>query len=129
MNKVTKIQAAYIAGFFDGEGCVSTGRRHLAIKLAQKNRGVLDYIVKTLGYGKVRRCNNGHHSMYIYSKPRQTRFIKLVLPYSIVKRSQLEVGLQLLNLIPKSGYPRLRLSSDDRRQRALLSRKLKELKI
>jgi len=132
MNRVTKTQAAYIAGFFDGEGCVSTKSNrnsHPRITLAQKDRGVLDYIVEILGYGEVYKNSRILIDiMRINSKSCQTHFIKLVLPYSVVKRSQLEVALKLLDLVGSGSYLRRSLSLDNRQQRALLAKKLKELK-
>lgn len=99
-----RVSAQYLAGFFDGEGCVSiTGKKpHLQITISQKNPKVLHLIQKSLKIGKVwsRDTKWGKtHQLKIDRHEDQRKFIEIILPYSIVKRKHLEVALDFLSTI------------------------------
>lgn len=53
--------AAYIAGLVDGEGTISLSRRHrdderqLVLSISNTERPVLDFVLKTVGAGKITR--------------------------------------------------------------------------
>jgi len=88
---------AYVAGFFDGEGSVvdysSKNYRchtHYEICMVQKDRAVLDEIQSFLGYGRVSKHGEDCWMLKIHRHADQTDFMEGVLPYSIVKRRQLE---------------------------------------
>lgn len=98
----------YIAGFFDGEGCVSRlhknnphnnqhNRIFWRILIGQKDRNVLDEIQKFIGYGKVYRIRKSPNLYYCYTIVKQHEvidFLKRVSSYVIVKRKQLQITLE-----------------------------------
>ena len=56
--------AAYIAGLIDGEGTVTLGRKHanenrqLAVTISNTERRLLDYVITTVGAGKITKKKN-----------------------------------------------------------------------
>jgi len=50
---MTKAEKAYIAGFFDGEGCVSMTNAHPRLIFSQRDPTVLKWIQEKLGYGNL----------------------------------------------------------------------------
>lgn len=130
MKKVSKIDAAYIAGFFDGEGCISIrdirkAGGHVRITFSQKPPKVLYEIQKIIGFGTISKLPTGCHHYTFSCKKRAMEFIQLVLPYARVKKEQLNVGLEICKLIGKPG-PGAKSKIKDRR--FALCKKLKELK-
>lgn len=98
------ISAEYVAGFFDGEGCISArgNRAHVVIAITQGRREILDEIQESLGFGYVRGLNGGKHFRYEVTHQRHVRtFIKVVYPYSRVKKTQLRLGWAMSHMEPK----------------------------
>ena len=97
MNTLRPVERAYIAGFFDGEGCIthySNKRGRPRISMGQKEPEVLHRIQTMLGYGNVRSYSpsNSLHRYWRLDIAREEwmkHFINTVLPYSIVKRKKL----------------------------------------
>jgi intein-encoded DNA endonuclease-like protein len=93
----------YIAGFFDGEGCVSCipfkghkyKRRYVSI--ANKDKGVLELIQKQYG-GSLRLKTNKNPcwQLDMTQKSQIKRLLEDILPYMIVKR---EGALECLKTI------------------------------
>lgn len=107
---MSSMTAQYIAGFFDGEGCV---RPHMQktkregkggvicvgviFHISQKDPTVLRQIRDFFGFGCVRSANR--NSVYRYrlsARNEQAKFIRTIYPYSIVKRDQLELAYEVL---------------------------------
>jgi hypothetical protein len=89
----------YIAGFFDGEGCVhayvvrgGAGRIATRISMSQRRRQVLDEIHESLGYGHVWGRGDGAYLLRIDARADVQRFIRLVYPHSVVKKSELKLA-------------------------------------
>lgn len=101
------VNSSYVAGFFDGEGCVGVyaprSRPAVQITMSQRTRPVLDEIRKFLGYGQV-RLNSGKYTLRIDGKKDVRKFIRSIYPYSIVKKDQLRMAYELTNLIHPPGY-------------------------
>jgi len=91
MKKVSKTDAAYIAGFFDGEGCISGNY----IRISQKFPSILFWIINKLGFGKLlsKHPTQSVYYMDIGNRQNQIVFMKLIYPYSIVKLPQLKIEL------------------------------------
>lgn len=92
---------AYIAGIFDGEGCVSShksrGYTNLSLYIGQKDLSLLEWIRDELGLGRIyseRDCAR----LQISKREEIREFVKLVYPYSRVKREQLKLGYLLAGL-------------------------------
>lgn len=141
MKRISKTDAAYIAGFFDGEGCITCVKikskknknkkqsPRLRIQLAQRDPYILLKITKLLKYGRIsQKKSSGNYVWYLNSRLNLTHFIKTVLPYSVIKKKQLEVGIKFLKLLGEgcgAGYP---ISKSNLTKRLRLHKKLKELK-
>ena len=60
-NHLSPTDAAYIAGIIDGEGTISLTRRHknenrqLEISVSNTEMNLLDYLLKTIGTGRITR--------------------------------------------------------------------------
>ena len=69
-------EAAYLAGIIDGEGTVTLTRKHrnenrqLALTISNTEKPLLDYIITTVGAGKItrKRTEKAHHTAsYTYA--------------------------------------------------------------
>lgn len=94
----------YVAGFFDGEGCIITqahsdiNRRKVALSMAQVDRRPLDEIYHKFG-GHVRFRSNKYGGAWglVISKRADVEHMLLSMkPYLIVKAEQAEVALEYL---------------------------------
>lgn len=108
MNKLT---AEYLAGFFDGEGCVYISKHkgkknnpYYAVRLTIANtyKPVIDLIEEAFD-GFTQRTSaeksDNQRSAFaceIYRKDKIKEFIKMILPYTIVKKEQLIMALEFL---------------------------------
>lgn len=126
-SRITPTKAAYIAGFLDGDGSISakispteTGRFGYRVKLLvsftqhTKNRKVLEYL-KTIvqGGSKVADYPSKNLSEYVIADKRQVaRILKVIRPYVVLKRKQLEIGCKILEILEK----------ERRRKRSILTK-------
>ena len=108
---MTRLERAYLAGLFDGEGsiCISrirpnfknrdrNPRYFLLIEIANTNRPILEWIAASFG-GRIslksgrtsgaRPCYAWHASKAIAEK-----FLHAVRPYAKIKSAQIEVALE-----------------------------------
>jgi len=128
MNKITKEQAAYIAGFFDGEGSISSPlvrSRRVRIAIGQKNLQVLQCIYQMLGIGHLHRRNK--HTTYSYhidNKKDVLDFIHLVQPYCVVKKEKLKIGKKLALLTQENSTKKI--SSELHSMRDRLAKQLRD---
>lgn len=106
MNIITETEKAYIAGFMDGEGCISIGKyqgKHnrtpvyqLQLVISQKV-DVLRDLCRIAGVGSV--CLNNHKEGRKYQQWRMSPhdavdFLKAILPYLRVKRQEAEIAIE-----------------------------------
>jgi hypothetical protein len=107
----------WVAGFYDGEGCISIGVRldshhlygiaiHPMILLSQKNTEILSDVRAFLGYG----CITGH-SLAISAHSEIQQWLSLVGPHCIVKQPQ--VKLLSLAMQHLTGRKAQRIFKDD----------------
>jgi hypothetical protein len=75
-NDLAAADAAYIAGLIDGEGTITLSRRHagdrrqLVVSIANTERPLLDFVLRSVGAGKItrKRIAVAHHTpSYCYS--------------------------------------------------------------
>lgn len=91
---------AYIAGFFDGEGCVSANRRRLLCNVANADRRPLDVMREKWG-GSITLKRGGRQKHYrdiyhwvIVTKQAET-FLRAILPFLVIKHARAALGIQL----------------------------------
>jgi len=122
--KLSDAEAAYIAGFFDGEGMVTIHRDRakgargprvnpnyvMSVRIAQGSLPVLEWIKSKVGGSITRRFRESHHTrqhwtLALKSHPAQN-FLEVVLPYLIVKREEAvhAIAFQLRQSSEKNRY-------------------------
>ena len=101
-----KPNASYIAGFFDGEGCIwivpgkrGTGPGRVYLRMDQKYPSVLMKIKASLSYGRIHRSTrSGQYHLQVLQQDEISNFIRLILPYSIVKLPQLLLAIEFMKV-------------------------------
>ena len=117
----------YIAGFFDGEGCVTISQRgQVQITIAQNEREVLDYIQQKYGGGihikdsKAKICYHWRLSKSALI----TEFLNKMLPLCIIKKTELKIALKGVDLIRTDNKGCKQLTVCEFYQRMLLREEL-----
>ena len=95
------MEAAWAAGFFDGEGMTGvsrqfrtfeSGRRmylRMVMVVAQKDRRPLDRFARAVGVGEVILDKRGYHQWRVFADPRVLTALRVLWPYlSPPKREQ-----------------------------------------
>jgi hypothetical protein len=126
------ISDAYIAGFFDGEGCISAQsqkikgkyelfpRVSIQVTITQKHRMVLDLIREQ--YGGVISLKDKQHPCFqlrIVGKHEMKKFLLAIYPHSIEKKDQIELALRFIETIREENLGCTTLPNDihyDRRE-------------
>lgn len=114
LNKLTPEQAAYIAGFWDGEGSIgiwahkrpNRKRSHyynVRMTVSNTNLEVLEYIRDLLGSGTIHQekvVNGNAKTLYrlCLSEGKTRQLIPQLLPYLVVKKKQAVLCLQALSV-------------------------------
>jgi hypothetical protein len=112
--------AAYIAGFVDGEGHVGINITHsvssrrkvghsIRLKITNTFPGVLDWIVERIGYGRVytrKPFKGGVQPFYDFglSGTRAVALLKQLYPYLKVKRLQAEVAFRYAETVGEGSH-------------------------
>lgn len=99
-----KYEVAWLAGLFDGEGCISWPRRELLhsvrLDIPQTNLELLEKVQAVTGTGKItarKRAKAQHSQAWTWSCYGQNArsVLRQILPWLIVKRAAAEVALGL----------------------------------
>lgn len=144
-DDIGETDKAYIAGFFDGEGCVQINkirdddcirpRHYLSIHFANNNRGVLEYIRNVLGCGNIQQGTphigwRVHWQLNILSRL-AAKTLEVILPYLKIKGAEAQIALEFQTLIKDgkhSGSSQYTLTDDDYARREGLRNRLMGLK-
>lgn len=100
------ISAEWLAGFFDGEGCVSinkiprntNGRNHqytCGASVSQKNKAILQLIHEDFPEGRLVWSSRVWN--LCFSGKRAKRFLEFIRNHSLLKRDQIEVALRFIS--------------------------------
>lgn len=106
----------YIAGFFDGEGCISSQeywergkyekypRINLQISITNTNKEVLNLIRGVFGgtvrsHGKKKRNHKKCYDWKLCGKEKMRVFLTSILPYLVVKKEDAELGLKFIETL------------------------------
>jgi hypothetical protein len=116
-----RVNVAYMAGFFDGEGHISIAKRasgtgSLTVQVCNTNAEVLEGFRSVYG-GAVNDVTRNHKPTWKWTvcSSAASDFLRDVLPYLIVKREQAEIAIRFQDLLrPKGGAP---LTDDEIAQR------------
>lgn len=117
----------YIAGFFDGEGCITHNDKGVRLVITQTNFKVLEQIKKFVGFGFIikptkRKAHWKDSWTYYIAKQKDIySFLQSALKYLVVKRQLAEKTIPKLKITIDSQQRRM-----DRRKRLVrMSRKLR----
>ena len=136
MTKEQKI--IYLAGLFDGEGCVlinkATKRRYsyhrLRVQLTNLNPSPLKMAMELFGGSilihKNRRENQQDIWDWSVEYTRAVEFLEEIFPYSIIKKDEIEIALDFMN--SKKRYGRGGVPINEFRKRERFKQELQELK-
>ena len=117
---------AYLAGFFDGEGCVYAhpSSAYIQIDVSQRIKAPLELFRQEYG-GKLRP---GHENLWRWACPAASleRFLLDMLPYLVVKREQVEWALEFRAV--KKGVKHGKCTDAERVVRLDLARRIKAAK-
>ena len=136
-----KLDISYIAGFVDGEGCISIyGLKDVRLSIVNTNLEILKDIQEYFGYGQIRKKSRTPKDKvrkvaYTYEVwGRQTqKILEQLLPYLRQKQRQAQVALEFCDLIRPPGAQRgafgtTGLSDKEKEERLKLQTRIKELK-
>ena len=115
---------AYIAGFFDGEGCIRIKQAnqggnsyYIWVAITNSNKGTLEYVANIFG-GKVRRAEKKVNKWvyhYLVTASEATDMLKVLLGFLQEKKLQAELAIyfhehkhQLTPAGKKKAYERMR---------------------
>ena len=108
----SEVERAYIAGFLDADGAIMACiekhkekrfgfRVRVALKVTQHNRGILDWIQRTVHAGAVRANRPGDirqtYDLLIRDRGDVRIVLQLLLPYLRAKRKQAQMTLRILD--------------------------------
>jgi hypothetical protein len=110
---LSDVDAAYIAGFVDGEGCIMAEMRRdvVAIRLSAVNTKlpVLEWIRDTTGVGCIscKQWSNPRHApsyTWVAQSEAAQTVIQQLLPYLRVKHAQARLALEVLSLLSDPSF-------------------------
>lgn len=111
------IEKAYIAGLFDGEGCIhislnklSSRAKHryhkLEIIIANTNKEILHYLFSTFG-GRITQNSIRKNQQTCFSWRMSTKeacaFLKIIYPYLKIKKQQADIAIHFQSEIQYTG--------------------------
>lgn len=105
---LSNTEASYIAGLFDGDGCVGIGvnnnkgynaTHYLYITITNTNKLILEWLNKKFGGHATYHKNYKKHQWYVWRlKPTDSaKFLKLVYPYLRIKKERAKLALKFYN--------------------------------
>lgn len=120
INQLNETDKAYIAGFFDGEGCINIHKgkiygksinphHRLVIRLANTNKEIVDYFYNLFrGYKRTNYNLRGNERICFYwslASQKAANFLKLMLPYFRLKQEQAAVAIEFQSRFAYTGKP------------------------
>lgn len=127
----------WLAGFFDGEGCVYLQMRYrrdriapcfgLQVCITQNDKVILDEIQKEYG-GTVYRHSGRRCYRWRDTGASTLRFFSDIQPYLKIKKSQVDLAIEFVNSIRKENLGSTPLDARASERRVEIHNRLKELK-
>lgn len=115
---ISAIDAAWVAGLFDGEGCICIVQQkkkenrsrwfELAVSLSNTHLQSLERLMRLFGFGRIYRCRASEtrrpHYKWGLSTCQAESFLLTVLPYLFIKHRQAELALEFRGLGQRKPY-------------------------
>jgi hypothetical protein len=97
----TEAEIAYVAGFFDGEGCIAArvnpaGYTSLQVSIGQSDLAQLEYVQGVIG-GTITPIKGKEHWHLGLRHAETVAFLEAAMPYLRLKRPQAELALEFLS--------------------------------
>jgi hypothetical protein len=139
----------YVAGLFDGEGCISTSRTfvkgkyekyprvRMQISIANTHMGIMNLLTEWFGGGctdkngrNVRKAQGLKpcYSWRISGRENMTKFLNYIKDYVIIKKKQLELALVFCDTIREENIGKIPLNKEIHKLRDEIHYGLRELK-
>ena len=100
MGKIDKEVLSYIAGYFDGEGCVYFDRTRLRCQVTSCYPASVKLISDLFGgsaiYTAPRRAHTRGYYSWSLGGPKTLPLLKAIVPYSLEKKRQIELSIEFL---------------------------------
>lgn len=127
LDFVARLSPQWLAGFFDGEGCVcgtiQGGSPNLQITLTQKDPAILAII--SLKFPAKIQSNGGDGFRLAWGGKSALPFLEFIKDYVIIKKRQVELAFEFIPLIADPGQ---KVSPEAKARRFTLVSLLKDLK-
>ena len=111
MKELSETDLSYLAGFFDGDGCINISKSHpkhsksprhvLQVILAQANRPFLQMWAERTGIGKLyqfksqTKLNNRQEMWHWRMTGQQAEdLLRLLMPFLLIKRAQADIAIE-----------------------------------
>lgn len=137
---ISEIQMSYLAGFFDGEGCISI-KRHVkgkatqyvpSVSMTNTNKEIIELFTTSFGVGKPYYVRPNKYTTNTKASwwwgifgSKSITIVESLFPYLLVKRQEALILLKFKDLLGSTGVP---ISESNRVQRAELFRLITALK-
>ena len=126
---MNKTDLAYIAGFFDGEGCICLGKDgkhiYLQVSASQTNEWIINWLRLSFGGGVSKKARKGRERQgwqWIVRGGKACMFLVEILPFLKLKRAEAELALQFQGRRKGRGYrPTDKERAVDEAQRIMMS--------
>lgn len=97
INNISDVHWAYLAGLFDGEGCLSPDKHgNFRVTVSQNGTALHQWIIQTVGEGYMRAGSSKAGNHYVYRLDAQLhvfQFLTGIQPYCIVKAATIQNAL------------------------------------
>lgn len=124
INRIKISDLMYLAGIFDGEGCITLGKTknytetyHLNVNITNTNKDLIDWVLFIVGKGgisrKPRKANWKQCYAWKINGELAVKFIKKIYPYLKVKKLQADVAIRYGETI-RMKEKRIRLTDEER---------------
>lgn len=97
-----RLSAEYIAGFFDGEGCIYVGRNSrqrptytLEVSIVNTDRRPLDQLYARFG-GCLQVRQGGQQYHWRITGQRAQQFLNWIRPHAVIKDQQIRLALEFM---------------------------------
>ena len=118
---IPDIILSYIAGIFDGEGCVRIAKMaptkygtvniiyELQLNIVNTNKDIIEFLYKTIGCGhisKIDRSKENKKIIYRYSisNKKASQLLDLLLKYLIIKKKQAKIAINFVKTFTNFPY-------------------------
>jgi len=120
----------YLAGFFDGEGCIhmmtnQCGNPQLKVTITQGNFPLLQLVAAFTGFGKVDKAGN-KWEVWVWRLTKREdiqTFLVNMVPHLILKKAEAEIAIEICKLNPVQGR---HIPPEDRQKQVELASKLRQ---